>query len=82
VQNSKPGREHMTKLKNLSVDLEIGQTILVGPKREPAQITKIEYHPKSGDVMINTTRGPRRALTFSIPENVQDSYENPADRYR
>jgi len=72
----------MTKMKNLSVDLQVGQTILVGPKREPAQITKIEYHSKSGDVMINTTRGPRRALTFSIPDTPQDSYENPADRYR
>lgn len=72
----------MTKMNRISLDLELGQTILVGQKREPAEITKIEYHPRSGDLMINTTKGPRRALTFSIPEQSGNQSMNPADRYR
>lgn len=38
----------MSTLRNLNVNLELGQTILVGQNREPAQITKIEFHEKSG----------------------------------
>lgn len=38
----------MSTLRNLSLNLELGQTILVGQNREPAQITKIEFHEKSG----------------------------------
>ena len=30
----------MSTLRNLNVNLELGQTILVGQNREPAQITK------------------------------------------
>jgi len=68
-------------LRNISLNLELGQTILVGQNNEPAQITKIEFHEKSGEVNINTTKGPRKALTFRlVPDN--DDYENPADRYR
>jgi hypothetical protein len=53
----------------------------VGKNNEPAEITKIEFHEKSGEVNINTTKGPRKALTFKLaPED--DDYENPADRYR
>lgn len=68
-------------LRTISLNLELGQTILVGPNNEPAEITKIEFHEKSGEVNINTTKGPRKALTFRLaPAN--DDYENPADKYR
>ena len=69
-------------LRNISLNLELGQTILVGPKREPAEITKIEFHERSGEININTTRGPRKVLTFSLAESDVGEYENPADRYR
>lgn len=73
----------MSTLKRLSLDLEIGQTILVGPNRKPAEITKIEYHPRTGEVNINTTQGPRRALTFALSEQHDTpQFTNPADRYR
>ncbi len=72
----------MSTLRNLNVNLELGQTILVGQNREPAQITKIEFHEKSGEININTTKGPRKALTFSLFNDVNNSYENPADKYR
>ena len=39
----------MSTLRNISLDLELGQTILVGQGKQPAQITKIEYHEKSGE---------------------------------
>jgi hypothetical protein len=70
----------MSTLRRLSIDLELGQTILVGPNRKPAEITKIEYHDKSGDVVINTTQGPRKVLTFSLAEDFESS--NTADKYR
>jgi hypothetical protein len=69
-------------LRNLSLNLELGQTILVGPNNKPAQITKIEFHEKTGEVNINTTQGPRKALTFKLCEQTQDQYEEPADKYR
>lgn len=70
-------------LKNISLNLELGQTILVGPKNEPAEITKIEFHEKSGEIDINTTKGPRKALTFKLCEQSQDNESiNPADKYR
>ena len=72
----------MSTLRNLNVNLELGQTILVGQNNEPATITKIEFHEKSGEVNINTTRGPRKALTFKLCEQSEDEFENPADRYR
>lgn len=68
-------------LQNLNLNLEIGQTILVGPNHEPAEITKIEFHEKSGEVTLNTTKGPRKALTFRLAEQ-GEVYDNPADRYR
>jgi len=71
----------MSTLRNISLNLELGQTILVGPNKEPATITKIEFHEKSGEVTLNTTKGPRKALTFALCEEYED-YENPADRYR
>ena len=73
----------MSTLRNLNVNLELGQTILVGQNREPAQITKIEFHEKSGEISINTTKGPRKALTFSLCEQDSDQdYTNIADKYR
>jgi hypothetical protein len=68
-------------LRNISLNLELGQTILVGKNNEPAEITKIEFHERSGEVCINTTKGPRKVLTFRLsPDN--DDYENNADKYR
>lgn len=71
-------------LRNISLNLELGQTILVGKNREPAEITKIEYHDKTGEISLNTTKGPRKALTFSIAtnESTHNDSDNPADRYR
>jgi hypothetical protein len=69
----------MSTLRRFSIDLELGQTILVGPNRKPVEITKIEYHDKTGDVVINTTQGPRKVLTFSL---IEDELENSADKYR
>ena len=68
-------------LRNISLNLELGQTILVGKNNDPAQITKIEFHEKSGEVTLNTTRGPRKALTFKLCES-EEFFDNPADRYR
>lgn len=72
----------MSTLKNISLNLELGQTILVGKNREQATITKIEFHEKSGEVTLNTTKGPRKALTFSLFSGDEMELENPADRYR
>ena len=72
----------MSTLKNISLNLELGQTILVGKNREQAQITKIEFHETSGEIAINTTKGPRKALTFSLFQDDELRLENPADRYR
>lgn len=71
----------MSTLRNLSLNLELGQTILVGPNREPAQITKIEFHERTGEININTTRGPRKALSFALCRDV-DAAANAADKYR
>jgi phage antirepressor YoqD-like protein len=72
-------RTPMSTLRNISLDLQLGQTILVGKNAEPAEITKIEYHPRTGEIMLNTTRGPRRALTFRL---VEQEFDNPAEKYR
>ena len=75
----------MSTLRNLNVNLELGQTILVGQNREPAQITKIEFHEKSGEISINTTKGPRKALTFNLaPQEYQEDSDltSVADKYR
>lgn len=70
-------------LKNISLNLEIGQEILVGQNNERATITKIEFHEKTGEININTTRGPRKALTFRLCEQEDCSNtNNPADKYR
>jgi len=73
----------MSTLRKLTLELELGQTILVGPNRRPAEITKIEYHEKSGEVQLNTTRGPRSALTFSLlNDDNHTGITAPADKYR
>jgi hypothetical protein len=69
----------MSTLRKLTLDLELGQTILVGQSNQPAEITKIEYHERSGDITINTTKGTRKALTFKL---MPVEYEDPADKYR
>ena len=58
----------MSTLRNLNLNLEVGQTILVGQNNDRAKITKIEFHERSGEVSINTTKGPRKALTFRLCE--------------
>ena len=73
----------MANLRALQLNLEVGQEIAVGKHDDIAKITKIEYFPKSGDVSINTTRGPRKALTFRILESSNEhEYESTADKYR
>jgi len=71
-------------LKSIAVNLEVGQEIMVGPNNKRARITKIEFHEKSGEININTTQGPRRALTFKLCEERQGrgKSNNPADKFR
>lgn len=58
-------------IKNISLNLEVGQEIIVGKNNDKARITKIEFHEKTGEVSINTTKGPRKVLTFRLcPETV------------
>lgn len=57
----------MSKLDTVTIELNVGDEILVGKSRTPATITKIEYHERSGDIELRTTKGKRRALTFSLP---------------
>lgn len=68
-------------LKNIQLNFEIGQEILVGNNNDRARITKIEFHEKSGEVTLNTTRGPRKALTFRLCED-RAVNDNAADKYR
>lgn len=72
----------MSTLNRILLELELGQTILVGPKNEPAEITKIEYFDRTGEISLNTTRGPRTALTFRLCNSSRGEKANPADRYR
>jgi hypothetical protein len=72
----------MSSLRSLAINLEVGQEIVVGPNDELAKITKIEFHEKSGEVTINTTRGPRKALTFKLAPTYAEDWINPADKYR
>jgi len=69
-------------LRNINLNLELGQEILVGPNNDRAKITKIEFHEKSGEVTLNTTRGPRKAFTFRLCESKEAEFANPADKYR
>ncbi|MEK9806204.1 MAG: hypothetical protein VW551_07920 [Euryarchaeota archaeon] len=72
----------MSTLKEISLHLELGQEILVGQNNDRATITKIEFHERTGEIAINTTRGPRKALTFRLAPEPEFEFENPADRYR
>jgi len=72
----------MKPLKQLQLSLELGQEIIVGPNNDKAKITKIEFHEKSGEISLNTTRGPRKALTFKLVEQRDQDQLNPADKYR
>ena len=58
----------MSKLDTVTIELSVGDEILIGKNRTPATITKIEYHERSGDIELRTTKGTRRALTFSLPK--------------
>lgn len=69
-------------LRNISIDLQLGQEILVGKNRDRAKITKIEFHERSGEININTTLGPRRVLTFALTDSNDDGVINTADKYR
>ena len=72
----------MSTVRSISLNLELGHTILAGQNDTPAEITKIEFHERSGEININTTKGPRKALTFRLAPEGDEIYENPADRYR
>tara|TARA_B100001057_G_scaffold5611_1_gene5125 strand:+ start:1065 stop:1301 length:237 start_codon:yes stop_codon:yes gene_type:complete len=77
--------ENPMTLRNINLGLELGQEILVGNSKKPAKITKIEYHEKSGEVVLGTTRGTRKALTFSLINNsssLDHSEVCQADKYR
>ena len=77
--------ENPMTLRTIDLSLELGQEILVGKSKKPAKITKIEYHEKSGEVVLGTTRGTRKALTFSLSQNndsLDHSEEALADKYR
>jgi len=65
-------------LKSISINLELGQKILTGHNHKLAEITKIEFNEKSGEVDINTTAGPMKALTFRLCANTSD----PLEKYR
>ena len=69
-------------LRNVSINLELGQEIIVGPNDDIAKITKIEFHEKSGEVVINTTKGTRKVLTFRLSPEYAEDHFNPADKYR
>ncbi len=78
-------------LRTFNLGLELGQQILVGKNKEPATITKIEFHRNSGEVTLGTTKGPRKAFTFGLTnmhsERHSDRFntetnECPADKYR
>ena len=66
MQCSLRSERRLQMIKNISLYLEVGQQILVGKNNDKAKITKIEFHPKTGEVSINTTKGPRKALTFRL----------------
>ena len=75
--------ENPMKMNTFDMSLAIGDKILVGQNKQPAKITKIEFFEKSGELVIGTTRGPRKALTFSLPAGIrEEEVMCPADKYR
>jgi len=59
----------MADVKSFVLNLEVGQKILVGKDRSPAEITKIEWYERTGELHLRTTQGKRRALTFALPKD-------------
>lgn len=57
----------MADVKAFTLQLEVGQKILIGKDRTPAEITKIEWYERSGELHLRTTSGKRKALTFALP---------------
>ena len=74
--------ENPMKMRDINLSLAIGDEILVGHNKEKAKITKIEFFEKSGEVVLGTTRGTRKALTFSIPTVREEDMMCTADKYR
>ncbi len=62
----------MSTLNKITIDLQVGDRILVGKSRKPANITKIEYFERTGTISLGTTAGKRNALTFSIDTGAGD----------
>ena len=58
----------MADVKTFTLQLEVGQKILVGRERTPAEITKIEWYERTGELHLRTSAGKRRALTFALPQ--------------
>jgi len=58
----------MSTQRTINVEISIGDTILVGKGRKPAEVTKIEFHARSGEIVLNTTQGPRKMLTFALQD--------------
>lgn len=73
----------MSSMKSVTINLEVGQEILVGKFRNSkAKITKIEVE-KDGSIVLGTTQGTRKALTFRIiPEEFDSERKPAADKYR
>lgn len=69
------------KMNSIDISLSLGQEILVGKNADKATITKIEFHEKTGEVTLNTTRGARKALTFRLAP-LDDQSDCAADKYR
>lgn len=59
----------MADVKAFTLQLEVGQKILVGKDRTPAEITKIEWYERTGELHLRTTTGKRKALTFALPQS-------------
>jgi hypothetical protein len=68
-------------LRRVTIKLELGQDVMVGLYNDRATITKIEYHQNSGDITVNTTKGPFKVLNFKLCEQA-DAVVNVADKYR
>jgi hypothetical protein len=81
-QSSTMGVSTMANLRNLQLNLEVGQTICIGKESRRAKITKIEYFRNTGDIVIGTDHGSRKALTFRIMESATPQSGNSADKYR
>lgn len=59
----------MSSLTSITIELTLGDRVLVGKNRKPAEITKIEYFERTGEIVIGTTAGSRRLLTVALENN-------------